>query len=320
MLRIHFSSADVLGLRVSAAPDPLWELLLSLHAAQTVGISGALRAWRTAVRGKLAPSAALLWPLARPQGYSPDFLTPTAGEKGFDAGLDQLLATSRPRLRADLALLARPTSWTTDLADGRSEALHRLGDALEAYHAVAIEPFWDVILRVAGADRERRAATAIAEGAGTMLTTLHPDVRWDDSVLEVAYPVDQDVHLDGQGLTLVPSFFCRPGPITLLRQNEQPILVYPVDRDLESLATVGHARFGQGLTALLGRTRARVLHAIAAAAPVTTSDLAREVGVSVAGISQHTSVLRDAGLITTVRDRGFARHRVSPRGEALLSG
>ncbi len=153
-----------------------------------------------------------------------------------------------------------------------------------------------------------------------MLTTLHPDVRWDDSVLKVAYPVDQDVHLDGQGLTLVPSFFCLPGPITLLRQNEQPILVYPVDRDLESLATVGHARFGQGLTALLGRTRARVLHAIAAAAPVTTSDLAREVGVSVAGISQHTSVLRGAGLITTVRDRGFARHRVSPRGEALLSG
>ncbi|MEU3626922.1 hypothetical protein BS329_39455 [Amycolatopsis coloradensis] len=323
MLRIHFSAADVLGLRVSVAPDPLWELLLSVHAAQTVGISGALRAWRTAVRGKLAPSAALLWPLARPLGYSPDFLTPTAGEADFETGLDQLLATSRTSLRADLSLLAtqtRPTAWTTDLADGRREALHRLRDALKAYHAAAIDPFWDVIRRMAGADRERRAATAIGEGAGAMLTALHPDIRWDGGVLEVGYPVDQDVHLEGRGLTLVPSFFCGPRPITLLRQNERPVLVYPVDREFDALAIGGSTRLSRSLAALLGRTRAQILHAIATDAPVTTSDLARSVGISVAGISQHTSVLRNAGLITTVRDHGFALHHVSPRGEVLLSG
>ncbi|OXM45093.1 transcriptional regulator [Amycolatopsis thailandensis] len=323
MLRIHFSAADVLGTRISAAPDPLWELLLSLHAAQTVGIAGTLRAWRTAVRGKLAPSAALLWPLARPVGYSPDFLTPTAGETDLGTGLDQLVATSTTKLRADLSLLAkrtRLTSWMTDLADGRSAALDRLRAALEAYHAAAIEPFSEVIRQAVGMDRERRAATAVAKGLGCMLTTLHPDIRWDDGVLEVAYPVEQEVRLDGRGLTLVPSFFCQPGPITLLTQTERPVLVYPVDRELAFGALRGHARLDRSLAALLGKTRARVLYAIAATAPITTTDLARAVGVSAAGVSQHTAVLREAGLITTVRDRGYAVHHVSVRGRSLLIG
>ena len=68
----------------------------------------------------------------------------------------------------------------------------------------------------------------------------------------------------------------------------------------------------------MGRTRAAALTAIAGGC--TTSALARRVGISNAGASQHTSVLRRSGLITTVRDGSSVVHDLTPLGRSLLAG
>jgi DNA-binding transcriptional ArsR family regulator len=78
----------------------------------------------------------------------------------------------------------------------------------------------------------------------------------------------------------------------------------------------GHNRRSP-LDALLGRTRAAVLDAIAAA-PCTTSELARRTGTAVPSASQHAAVLRAADLIVTRRVGRAVRHTLTPFGAGLL--
>ncbi|MFJ8608056.1 helix-turn-helix domain-containing protein [Streptomyces sp. NPDC093675] len=71
---------------------------------------------------------------------------------------------------------------------------------------------------------------------------------------------------------------------------------------------------------LLGRTRARVLEAIAERPGCTTTELAAAARIAVASASEHTAVLRQAGLVRTVRHRNTALHTSAPLGLALLNG
>jgi DNA-binding transcriptional ArsR family regulator len=50
----------------------------------------------------------------------------------------------------------------------------------------------------------------------------------------------------------------------------------------------------------------------------TTTELAARVGVSVAAASQHATVLREAGLITTRRQGSAVLHSLTPLGVELL--
>ena len=73
---------------------------------------------------------------------------------------------------------------------------------------------------------------------------------------------------------------------------------------------------GAALAALVGRNRAAVLSAVADGC--TTTELAGRVGISLAAASQHASVLRDAGLITSCRQGGAVLHALTPLGADLL--
>ena len=73
---------------------------------------------------------------------------------------------------------------------------------------------------------------------------------------------------------------------------------------------------GAALAALVGRNRAAVLGAVADGC--TTTELAVRVGISIAAASQHASVLRDAGLITSSRQGGAMLHALTPLGAGLL--
>jgi len=70
------------------------------------------------------------------------------------------------------------------------------------------------------------------------------------------------------------------------------------------------------LAALLGRTRAKAIRAIAAGC--TTTELAWALGVAPATASEHATVLRNARLISTRRHRNAVLHTLTPLGAALL--
>jgi DNA-binding transcriptional ArsR family regulator len=318
MLRIHFEADDLARTRILEEPDPMWETLLSSHQLQGGAAPAVFGDWRSSVRARLDRSAALLFALAPPRGYSVDFLTPALGAYDLDSAIDGVLSTPRSVVRADLTALAaerRPPAWAPALADGCLDVLRRLGHAIRQYFAVALAPSWSAITGLVRADRLQRGHTLLNSGVEGLLATLHPTVRWNSPVLEVAYPVDQELHLGGRGLLLVPSMFCWQSPVTLLDPGRQPVLVYPIGR---RPGWFGEAP-SRSAEQLLGRTRAAVLEAICALSAPTTTELATELRISAASASQHATVLRESGLITTDRSGGAARHRPTGFGSALLT-
>ncbi|MFJ2647328.1 ArsR/SmtB family transcription factor [Streptomyces sp. NPDC087420] len=324
MLRIHFTGEDLTRVTVAARSDPLWDVLLSLHMVQEPDRSLAFSEWRRRTRALRMPSVRPLLELARPWGYSPDFLTPGRGEADFAHQLEDVLSTPRTQLSAELSILAEesgPTPWIRELDGGDHQVMARLGDTLTAYHRVALAPYQDQIRAHAEADRARRGLALLNGGVERLLAELHPRVRWEAPVLQIPVYADQDVYLEGRGLVLVPSFFCRIQPITLMDPHRPPVLVYPLSPRLGWLrpaAAAGDQGGMDPIVALLGRTRAHVLDA--ATAGGTTTELAVRVGVALPVISRQTSVLREAGLLDTRREGGSVRHHVTPLGIALLNG
>ncbi|AXK37103.1 ArsR family transcriptional regulator [Streptomyces armeniacus] len=327
MLRVHFHAEDLARTKIAERPDPLWEIVLSLHQLRANRRDPALAPWRRhAARHGPGPLGMLL-PLVPERGYFPDFLTPSASTAGLGHGLEAVLSTPRRRIRTELTKLAAgnavPT-WTRTLAEGEPAALRRLAGALRAYHDAALAPAWPWISARVEADRSLRTHTQWRAGADAMLRTLGPPFRWQPPVLEAAYPVDRDLRLDGRGLLLVPSYFCRRTPVVLEDTTLAPVLVYPVEtvRSVPNEDRCGTAvlvpQRREHLDQLLGRTRAGVLDALFE--DCTTTELARRAGLAVSSASEHATVLRQAGLVSTVRIRNSVRHTLTPLGLALLGG
>lgn len=324
MLKIFFSGDDVARTRVARAPDPLWETVLSLHILQNRRAQASFGPWRDAASERLRQARPsldlrLLLTLNPPTGYFPDFLTPSAGFDGLGAGLDALAATSPALLRRDLGILAseRPLpAEAGDLARGDGAALTHLANIMRAYFDAALAPHWSTVESVVEADRARRVRAIAGSGAAGLLESLRPAMRWHGEELHVDYPFDQEMHLGGRGLLLVPSYFCWRYPVTLLDPSLPPVLVYPAERPAADHAIPDESR--RALRALLGSTRASALAAVGDGC--TTSELARRIGVSAAAASQHATVLRNAGLITSHRDRNMVVHSITPLGTAVLNG
>ncbi|MFI6064758.1 ArsR/SmtB family transcription factor [Micromonospora sp. NPDC051227] len=328
MLKIHFSGEDILRTRVAPAADPVWELILSLHVLRGRTRDPLTANWRRSVARDLRQDSAseqlrLLFALNPPRGYFPDFLTPYASVEGFEAGLDALRRTPTELLHRDLSVLAAENqlpSSAAALARGEVSALHHLAESMEQYRSLAISPYWSRIQAAVAADRTRRARALLDGGVEGLLTSLRPAMRWESGVLEVrSYPHSRELHLDGRGLLLVPSFFCAATPVALLDPALPPVLVYPVDRLGALVSADASAASGaapESLAALLGRTRAAVLQATDEGC--TTGEVARQLNISPAAASQHATVLRNAGLLVSHRERNSVLHTLTPLGRAML--
>lgn len=322
MLRIHFTGEDLARVRLAGNPDPLWETVLTLfrfrfHPSAT---PLDLHRWRrdTLTRSQTATLEMLM--ALTPGGYYPDFLTPFEASMGLEAGLDAVMSTSKERLRTEISRLESPTHRLPEqiklIGRGDSEALTQLGDALRIHHQTAVEPYWDKVLTHVEADRAMRSRAWLEGGCEALLNSYRPIMRWQFPILEVDFPVEQDLHLEGRGLLLVPSYFCCGMPDTLFDRTLSPVLVYPVDHDLKLTSSGDPESNPESLAALIGSTRAWVLGAIDEGC--TTSELARRVGVNTSSISQHTTVLREARLIRTTRIGKSVLHTLTPLGESLL--
>lgn len=308
----------------------MWETVLSFHRLRDRRGSTVFGKWRRESRTRLNGEARLLSTVVPPRGYFPDFLTPSRGGAepfGLEAGMEALRDTPVDRIRAETGLLAAGTppgrrpagalsaaTLPEALAEGRTEPLGRLISTLRAYHRAAVEPYWPHIRASVEADRAVRGRALLDGGADELLATLPPMIRWRAPVLEADYPVDRELRLDGRGLLLQPSFFCRGTPVVYRDPALPPVLVYPVTHP----GAPAVPEPGPWLGRLVGHTRSAVLRAVGSGC--TTSELARRTGVSPASASQHASVLREAGLIRTLRHGGSVLHTLTPLGAALIRG
>ncbi|MEU4656096.1 winged helix-turn-helix domain-containing protein [Streptomyces sp. NPDC023723] len=327
-IRIHFTDADLAHTRLAQAPDPLWEALLSMHLLQTADGAAHFGPWRRTVRRQLSDPVRDLLRFAPPSGYSADFLTPAGGGGGLEAGIGALLSTPRRRFRHDLTELAaggRPLPrWAGALADGDDDAVTHLARALRTYVGVAVTPWWEQIRARMCAERARLRRSLAGGDLQGLLTGLHPGLVWQQPVLEVVGPVaDRDLHLDGHGLLVLPSYFCWRRP-TLLKDPALPcVVVYPMTHDgapdAASAPGAGGRQRLRSVAALLGHTRGEILGAVAGRSR-TTTELACGAGVSPATASHHVGVLRQAGLLDSRRAGKAVLHSLTPLGLAVLYG
>ncbi|MFF8967809.1 ArsR/SmtB family transcription factor [Streptomyces sp. NPDC014995] len=324
-LRIHFTQDDLLRVSLAPGTDPLHETVMSLRVLQQRRPGMALGAWRRWARSRVPHSVHRLRSLVPPEGMCPDFLTPT-GTVDFEAGLDELLHTPASFLRTDLEAFTHWTGkplppWAVPLTDGSPQALRSVSGALRDWHRTAIAPLRPHVDARVEAARLSAARTLLAEGLDALLSRLHPAISWKPPVLELTCAGhDRDLSLDGRGLRLVPSFFSGSDPMVHLDPGLPPVVIYPVTHDTVWTPDTA-AETGQGrLAALVGHSRAIVLDTIAAGHGVTTTELARRTGIAPATVSHHTTVLREAGLISTHRTGSSAHHLPTPLGVRLVAG
>lgn len=316
-LRIAFTRDDLQQVRLAAAADPMWEVVLSLHQLRERG-AVAHSNWRAQVHRELRHGTpawlGTMCTLVPPRGSFPDFLTPSHTVVEAGAGYEALACTAPARLRTDLAATfatrAAP-GWVRNLASGGREELRQVVDAMRGAHERLVEPHWADVHHAVSSDLAVRTRKLAAGGVAAMLSSLPGVRRWDGEMLELAYPVSRTLRLAGRGLTLVPSYFCTSVPVTLVDPALRPVLIYPAMAAPQVAVTAE-------LETLLGHTRAATLGALIAAR--TTSTLAEELGVSVATASRQAATLRSAGLVTSTRHGGAIVHHITRLGAALLAG
>ncbi|MGW1886142.1 ArsR/SmtB family transcription factor [Streptomyces sp. NPDC001970] len=324
--RIHFTVQDLARTRVVQGPTPLHELELAARALQERSQPARLGAWRHRARAQLSAQARMALALMPAVGYSPDFVS---SNKVGDIGtlLEQVRSTPRKQVRANLLEIAHryPSlpAWTRHLADD-SPLFAELCTGLSHLHTMLLAPHWEQFTEHLAVDRTLRLRQLLAGGVEQMLNQANPQwMRWNPPVLEVrnGTGADRDLYLEGEGFLLIPSMFCARAIVT----DGQPISVsYPAYQDRLPLGLTacdsapGHAR-SPGVLTLLGRTRAAVLTAVAEHQGCSTKELAAHAGVAPASASEHATILREAGLVRSIRHGNSVLHSVTPLGLALLN-
>ncbi|WP_405853781.1 winged helix-turn-helix domain-containing protein [Streptomyces sp. NBC_01515] len=321
MLRIHFTEVDLARIRVAAEPDPMWEVLSTLHRLQSRCGRWQFAAWHRTIRADLnaaglaRPVRKVLFPLYALGPYLPDFLTPPESEGGITAALDGILRMPGRDVRAELRLLDRFSpvpSWALRLDQGAER--REFTELIRRYHEVAVAPFTERVASGIVAHRALLARALLTRGVEGLLSSLGPRFRWHPPVLEVDYRTDRDLHLRGRGMRIVPTYFSWGTPVALADADLPPVLSYPLNHP--TVPEEALPAEDRPLGALLGCTRARVLRCISGG--LTTGELAQVVGVSLSAASRHASVLRDAGLTTSRQIGPTVLHTLTPLGAALL--
>jgi Helix-turn-helix domain len=324
--RIHFTAEDLERIRVSPTLGPLAETVMALGMLRCGRQQPALLGpWRGQIMDKITPRMAPLTAFMPLGGQAVDLCMLTGAASTIELGVQALMAMPSERVLCEMGYTDRmwklpASAWAAAVAG--SPARLELADATQVAYRALIEPYWPRIHACLHAEQVTNAKILTSGGPSQLLASLQSRwIRWRPPVLEVLVPFQAEVHLDGRGIVLVPSVFVGEAP--MLHSNpsdpaDAPWLIMPpADDRVDRRRLWDHSRpRGAALAALVGRNRAAVLSAVAHGC--TTTELADRVGISLASASQHASVLRNAGLITTRRQGSAVLHVLTPLGAELL--
>ncbi|MEV4619823.1 DUF5937 family protein [Asanoa sp. NPDC049573] len=319
---LRFSAADLLRCRF--AISPAFETLSAVRLTLPHEAPGQHQKWLDAAAGRLDGIDLRPITLLQPRrGYTPDFLSPPPTEAAatFDDDLARIAATPPDRVAAEIARSLGDTPGAADSETGRllrhdpAAALDTLTGLIRtAWHAL-VEPVWPRVRALLDADIGFQSRRLAEGGLDRLFAELHPTLRWQDNTLIRAYGDDDHRDLAGQGLVLLPSAFKWDQVVVVLDEPWQPTVIYPA-RGSGTLWQQISGTPDEALGRLIGRTRAALL--IGLSAPATTTALARRHALAPATVSQHLTVLRDAGFVVGERHRHEIRYRRTPLGCAAI--
>ncbi|MGW8379795.1 winged helix-turn-helix domain-containing protein [Streptomyces sp. ODS28] len=329
MLAIEVGPVDVAHTRY--AISPLGEAMNALRVASGKQPAGALRPWADRIAPRYerllreTPAVEALTALFRHGGYNADFVhpPPSGPDADFAGELAAVRATPPHQVRAEIARnlagMRTPPRRVQRILDA-PDVRTRLADAVEATWYALVGPDWPRLRTVLERDLVHRAGHLAMYGWAAALSDLDPRVAWRsegaEGVIEVrtgSRTVWERHQLGGRGLLLMPTVFG-----TLISYVDPPwpyALVYPA-RGVAALLGPPPAQGGAAaLARLVGPARAQVLRALAV--PATTTQLVRQLGLSLGAVGGHLAVLRASGLVTGTRTGRSVRYERTALGETL---
>jgi DNA-binding transcriptional ArsR family regulator len=201
------------------------------------------------------------------------------------------------------------------LVDRPGTGVRKLVDQMRDFWDAVLAPRWEDILALLESEVAQRGRNLATIGPAAAFADLGDEVAWRDGRVEVRARNDNEVDLAGRGLLLVPAVFSWPTVWPINDEPWQPTIVYP-PRGIAELWAPPALRDTAALDDLLGARRAAVL--LGLDRPISTRDLARRLRASPAGVSQHLSVLRHAGLAIGRRDGRQVLYGRTRAGDGLI--
>ncbi|GGZ19645.1 winged helix-turn-helix domain-containing protein [Streptomyces nitrosporeus] len=323
MLRFEVSVEDLLRSRFALSPALDLCLLLRSLTGQDRPLPQAwaarLRPAFERLRRETELNAALA--VQAPQG-GPNFVAPPP------RGLNQTWADDLAMIRATPLETARheiAATATGPLArDPRvravlnsPDAVARIAEAMDqAWHEL-LAADWPQLRAICERDVVHRVGVIGEHGWAATIESLHPGIAWRAGGIEIGFFRGGTVRLAGDGLLLIPSAVV--GHIAAHLEDPWPrTLVYRARGTAALWGEQESVPRPDALTALVGRSRARLL--LALDAPASTRQLARSLAMAPGAVGDHLAILRGAGLLVRARSGRSVLYRRTPLGEALVAG
>jgi DNA-binding transcriptional ArsR family regulator len=323
MIEIVLAHADLA--RVRFAHSPVQELAASLRVLHDPSRQPMHRRWLSAVRPRLGGLRLDLLTALAPTGrYLPDFLLPPpSGPWGELAEeLDAVAAAPPAAVRADLDEVrdGRPLpAVLRPLYQDPAAHLPAVVREMDRYWQAAVQPVWQRLRALSMADLAYRMEQFADGGVAGLFEDLHPEVSFQHDRLQIDKPQHRgcyhSVDMAGTGVVLVPCAFTWPTLSVGCCGFQQPVLVYP-PRGVAELWEEPPAEQPDPLSALVGRTRATLLATLDL--PRTTIQLAAQLSLSPAAVSQHLKILKDTALVTARRSGRLVLYQRTAAASALL--
>jgi DNA-binding transcriptional ArsR family regulator len=342
-IQIRFGPEDLTRIRISRHADPMWELQNAARRQALGAMDAVFGVWSRRAANTLGSRGVRLVRQLQAPVIQVAGLGAGWSERGwsFDEQLEDVL--SRPqahwRLLADL-LAAGGFRVSSDLANGGVTALNALDRSLRTFFDSVIAPSWESMAASAATATTGWAGVLAMQGVEVLLNSLHPNVSWAPPFLRVAQTasrapgcVDSAIVAPAaprlsstvreEGLMIVPALFMGDPQV-----HHQPVgagmaataLVIPVPartwRSFEPVTSTSDT--ADILAQLLGSTRSWVLTSCQHDG-LTTTEVARRLGISASSASEHASVLRSAGLLESYRRGHSVIHRTTALGDALIT-
>jgi DNA-binding transcriptional ArsR family regulator len=277
-----------------------------------------------AVQGRLRGLRLDLLTALAPTGrYLPDFLLPSPTQPwgGLAEELERVAASPPAMVRADLDKVreGRPLpAVLRPLYDDPAAHLPTVVGELRRYWQAALEPVWPRVRALCMADLAFRMDQFADGGLARVLAQLHPSVAFAGDLLRIDKPhhCSHRFDLAGTGIVLVPCAFTWPTLSVDCDGVDQPALIYP-PRGVAGLWEESPPEQADPLAALVGRTRAMLLATLGL--PRTTTQLAVQLDLSPAAVSQHLKILKDTSLVTARRRGRLVHYQRTAAAAALLA-
>jgi DNA-binding transcriptional ArsR family regulator len=322
MIEISLTHLDLA--RVRFAHSPLRELLASLRVMRDPGLAQLYRRWLVAVSGRLdGLDMPLLTALAPVGAQMCGFLTPRLirPSPALEDELAMVAAVNPAAVRDEMELAARGGPIPEPLRplyDDPVTALPRVLDELARYWAAAVAPFWSQVRGIATADVSYRTERFAAGGVARVFVNLHPEITLDGDrlLIDKLRHSNQRYSLNGEGIVLLPCAFSWPALLVSRRDGGQLSLTYPA-RGIAGIGTEPYIAQRHPLSTLIGRTKTSLL--VALKHPKCTTELAKELNISAASVSQQLKILKAAELTTSRRDGRLVYYQRTPSATALLT-